>query len=120
MKQAIEEGYILDVLRGYHSFTMAFQVGKNAGGDDEVDQAKATKEVKSWVKLNPQTITQKAALIVEHFRANVAGLLDGHAKAMVVTDSRKAAVRHKARDRQIHRPKGLRLRHIGCVLRHRE
>lgn len=95
MKQAIEEGYILDVLRGYHSFTMAFQVGKNAGGDDEVDQAKATKEVKSWVKLNPQTITQKAALIVEHFRANVAGLLDGHAKAMVVTDSRKAAVRYK-------------------------
>lgn len=95
MKQAIEEGYILDVLRGYHSFTMAFQVGKNAGGDDEVDQAKATKEVKSWVKLNPQTITQKAALIVEHFRANVATLLDGHAKAMVVTDSRKAAVRYK-------------------------
>ena len=95
MKQAIEEGYILDVLRGYHSFSMAFQVGKNAGGDDEVDQAKATKEVKSWVKLNPQTITQKAALIVEHFRTNVAGLLEGHAKAMVVTDYRKAAVRYK-------------------------
>ena len=95
MKQAIEEGYILDVLRGYHSFTLAFQLGQNAGGGDEVDQAKATKEVKSWVKLHPQTISQKAALIVEHFRANVAGLLGGHAKAMVVTDSRKAAVRYK-------------------------
>ncbi len=95
MRQAIEEGYILDVLRGYHSFALAFQVAQKAGADEEVDQAKATKQVKSWVKLNPQTITQKSALIVEHFRDNVAGLLDSHAKAMVVTDGRKAAVRYK-------------------------
>jgi type I restriction enzyme, R subunit len=94
MKQAIEEGYILDVLTGYHSFKLAFQVGQNAAGG-EVDQAQATKEVMRWVKLNPQTITQKAAIIVEHFRENVADLVDGHAKAMVVTDSRKAAVRYK-------------------------
>jgi type I restriction enzyme, R subunit len=94
MKQAIEEGYILDVLTGYHSFKLAFQVGQNATGG-EVDQAQATKEVMRWVKLNPQTIAQKAAIIVEHFRENVAGLVDGHAKAMVVTDSRKAAVRYK-------------------------
>jgi len=94
MKQAIAEGYILDVLTGYHSFKLAFQVAQNAAGG-EVDQARATKEVMRWVKLNPQTIAQKAAIIVEHFRENVAGLLDGHAKAMVVTDSRKAAVRYK-------------------------
>ncbi|OBG12520.1 restriction endonuclease subunit R [Mycolicibacterium celeriflavum] len=95
MKQAIEEGYILDVLTGYHSFKLAFQVGQNAASEDEVDQAKATKEVMRWVKLNPQTIAQKAAIIVEHFHENVAHMLDGHAKAMVVTDSRKAAVRYK-------------------------
>lgn len=96
MRQAIEEGYILDVLRGYHSFDLAFQVSqKAAASGDEVDEAKATKEVKSWVKINPQTISQKSALIVEHFRNNVAGLLDGHAKAMVVTDLRKSAVRYK-------------------------
>lgn len=101
MKQAIEEGYILDVLRGYHSYAIAFQVAQNAltsatsGGDDEVDQAEASKQVMRWVKLNPQTIAQKAAIMVEHFRSNVAHLLDGHAKAMVVTDSRKAAVRYK-------------------------
>ncbi|MCH9733361.1 MAG: DEAD/DEAH box helicase family protein [Actinomycetia bacterium] len=94
MKQAIAEGYILDVLTGYHSFKLAFQVAQNAAGG-EVDQARATKEVMRWVKLNPQTIAQKAAIIVEHFRENVADLLDGHAKAMVVTDSRKAAVRYK-------------------------
>ncbi len=103
MRQAIEEGYILDVLTGYHSFKLAFQVGKNAsgggggggGGVEEVDQAKATKEVMRWVKLNPQTIAQKAAIIVEHFHDNIAGLLDGHAKAMVVTELRKSAVRYK-------------------------
>jgi len=95
MKQAIEEGYILDVLTGYHSFKLAFRIGQNATHAGEVDQAQATKEVMRWVKLNPQTITQKAAIIVEHFRSNVADLLDGHAKAMVVTDSRKAAVRYK-------------------------
>ncbi|KNA90501.1 type I restriction endonuclease [Gordonia sp. w5E2] len=102
MKQAIEEGYILDVLTGYHSFKLAFQIGQNVahgagtdGGDGEVDQAEATKAVMKWVKLNPQTIAQKSAIIVEHFRENVANLLDGHAKAMVVADSRKAAVRYK-------------------------
>ncbi len=95
MKQAIEEGYILDVLTGYHCFKLAFRIGQNAGGGDEVDQAQATKEVMRWVKLNPQTIAQKSAIIVEHFHDNVADLLDGHAKAMVVADSRKAAVRYK-------------------------
>jgi len=96
MRQAIEEHYILDVLTGYHSFKLAFQIGQNAaGGGGEVDQAQATKQVMRWVKLNPQTIAQKAAIIIEHFHDNVARLLDSHAKAMVVTDSRKAAVRYK-------------------------
>ncbi|MFN8106662.1 MAG: type I restriction endonuclease [Nocardioidaceae bacterium] len=95
MKQAIEEGYILDVLRGYHSFQMAFKVAGTADTEVEVDQSEATMRVKRWVKLNPQTIAQKSALIVEHFRENVAGLLEGHAKAMVVSGSRLAAVRYK-------------------------
>jgi type I restriction enzyme R subunit len=95
MKQAIEEGYILDVLRGYHSFRMAFKVAGTADAEVEVDQAEATLRVKRWVKLNPQTIAQKSALIVEHFHENVAGLLEGHAKAMVVSDSRLAAIRYK-------------------------
>ena len=73
MKQAIEEGYILDVLRGYHSFQMAFKVAGTADAEVEVDQAEATLRVKRWVKLNPQTIAQKSALIVEHFHENVAG-----------------------------------------------
>jgi type I restriction enzyme R subunit len=94
MKQAIEEGYILDVLRGYHSFQMAFKVAGSASTEVEVDQSEATMRVKRWVRLNPQTIAQKSALIVEHFHENVAGLLEGHAKAMVVADSRLAAIRY--------------------------
>jgi type I restriction enzyme R subunit len=110
MKQAIEEGYILDVLPGYHAFDTAFQIAKNASngklkpakpGEDVqadeklVDQSAATKGLMRWVKLHPTNIGQKVQIIVEHFRSNVEPLLDGHAKAMVVTDSRKAAVRYK-------------------------
>jgi type I restriction enzyme R subunit len=95
MKQAIEEGFILDVLRGYQSFQLAFRVAGAAESETEVDQAEATKRVKQWVKLNPQTIAQKSALIVEHFRENVTAQLEGHAKAMVVADSRLAAIRYK-------------------------
>lgn len=101
MKQAIEEGYILDVLRGYQTWDTAFEIARNTPGTqmttdgDLVDSAAATKGLMRWVKLHPTNIGQKVQIIVEHFRTNVAHLLEGHAKAMVVTDSRKAAVRYK-------------------------
>ncbi|MEJ5914497.1 type I restriction endonuclease subunit R [Pseudokineococcus sp. 1T1Z-3] len=103
MKQAIEEQYILDVLPGYQTYATAFRVAQQAtdgtlttvDADELVDEAAATKGLMRWVRLHPTNIAQKVAIIVEHFRENVAGLLDGHAKAMVVTDSRKAAVRYK-------------------------
>lgn len=109
MKQAIEEGFILDVLRGYQTYDTAFQIaltvdspvldrkGTGSGGADHdlVDQAAATKGLMRWVALHPTNIAQKVEIIVEHFRTNIAHLLGGHAKAMVVTSSRKAAVRYK-------------------------
>ena len=60
-----------------------------------MDKSKAVKSVMNWVQLHPTNIAQKVAIIVEHFRENVVWRLDGHAKAMVVTSSRKAAVRYK-------------------------
>ncbi len=60
-----------------------------------VDESAAVKGLMRWVKLHPTNIGQKVQIIVEHFRSNVEGVLGGHAKAMVVTDSRKAAVRYK-------------------------
>lgn len=97
MKQAIEEGFILDVLRGYRTYKMYFDLGEKIEGslNAEVDETKAKKEVMQWVKVNPKTIAQKAAIIVEHFRENVAHLLDGAAKAMVVSPNRLGAVRYK-------------------------
>ena len=97
MQQAIEEGYILDVLQNYTPYKLAFKLAHNGQAYDEteVDQAAAVKGLLRWVRLHPYNISQKVQIIVEHFRANVQGLLDGHAKAMVVTGSRKEAVRYK-------------------------
>ncbi|OKJ52881.1 type I restriction endonuclease subunit R [Streptomyces sp. CB02115] len=97
MKQAIEEGYILDVLKGYQSYDTALKIaGKAASGDGgEVEEATARKGLMRWVQLHPTNISQKVQIIVEHFHANVAYLLEGKAKAMVVTDWRKSAVKYK-------------------------
>ena len=94
MQQAIEEGFILDVLRNYTSYSTAYQLATSDDAKD-VDSKKATKSLIRWAKLHPTSIAQKVTIIVEHFRENVEQLIGGHAKAMVVCDSRKAAVRYK-------------------------
>ncbi len=97
MQQAIEEGFILDVLQNYTPYKLAFRLAHNGKDydDAEVDRSTAMKGLMQWVRLHPYNISQKVAIIVEHFRANVVELLDGRAKAMVVTGSRKEAVRYK-------------------------
>lgn len=109
MKQAIEEEFILDVLRGYRTYKMYFDLGEKVAGslDVKVDETKAKKSVMQWVRVNPTTIAQKAAIIVEHFRDNVAHLLDGSAKAMVVSPNRLGAVRYKREIDRYIRSKGL-------------
>ncbi|RRR67135.1 MAG: type I restriction endonuclease subunit R [Candidatus Viridilinea halotolerans] len=97
MQQAIEEGYILDVLTNYTPYRLAFRLAHHGQEYDqaEVDQAQAMKGLMRWVRLHPYNISQKVQIIVEHFRENVQRLMKGHAKAMVVTGSRKEAVRYK-------------------------
>ncbi|MCU1591969.1 MAG: restriction endonuclease subunit [Frankiales bacterium] len=97
MQQAIEEEFILDVLLNYTSYKTAFLLAQNAESQETVDESQATRSLLRWVKLHPTNIAQKVAIIVEHFRENVEPLLGGEAKAMVVTDSRKAAVRYKTK-----------------------
>jgi type I restriction enzyme R subunit len=97
MRQAIEEGFILDVLRNYTPYRLAFRLaheGKELD-DKEVERDAALKGIMRWVRLHPYNISQKVQIVVEHFRENVAPLLDGHAKAMVVLGSRVEAVRWK-------------------------
>ena len=97
MQQAIEEGFILDVLKNYTPYRLAFKLVHNGReyDDEEVEKSEALKQVMRWVRLHPYNISQKVSIIVEHFIENVAGRLDGKAKAMVVTGSRKEAVRYK-------------------------
>ena len=94
MRQAIEEGFILDVLKGYVTYDLAFKL-EQAGPDIDVKSGKARKKIFQYANLHPTSIGQKIAIIVEHFRKHVMHLLNDQAKAMVVTDSRKAAVRYK-------------------------
>jgi type I restriction enzyme, R subunit len=95
MRQAIEESFILDVLKTYTAYKVAFSLAH--GGQQieskEVDKSEAMKGIMGWVRLHEYNIAQRVQVVVEHFRKHVAGLLDGKAKAMVVTGSRKEAVR---------------------------
>ena len=97
MRQAIEEGFILDVLKNYTPYKLAFRLAHDGADYDEktVERAAAVKRLMGWVKLHPYNISQKVQIVVEHFREYVAPLLSGHAKAMVVVGSRVEAVRWK-------------------------
>jgi type I restriction enzyme R subunit len=95
MRQAIEEGFILDVLRNYTSYGVAFKLA-NGGqelDDEEVERSAAMKSLMSWVRLHPYNIAQKVQIVIEHFRNTIAPLLEGTGKAMVVVGSRIEAVR---------------------------
>ncbi len=95
MRQAIEEGFILDALNNYTSYSLAFKLANEGKELDEkeVERSEAMKGIMRWVKLHPYNIAQKVQVVVEHFRENVAPLLNGKAKAMVVVGSRLEAVR---------------------------
>jgi type I restriction enzyme R subunit len=95
MQQAIEEKFILDVLQNYVSYKVAFKLANEGKelSDQEVEHSAAMKGLMKWVRLHPYNIAQKVKIVVEHFRENVAPLLEGKAKAMVVTASRQEAVR---------------------------
>ena len=96
MRQAIEEEYILDVLQNYTSYKVAYQLAQKVEASDvEVDSQKARVKLGRWVRLHDYNIAQKVKEIVEHFRGTVMGLLGGQAKGMIVTGSRKEAVRFK-------------------------
>ena len=95
MRQAIEEGFILDVLQNYTSYKMAFRLAHDGKemDDQEVERSAAMKGIMGWIRLHPYNIAQKVQVVVEHFRELVSPLLGGRAKAMVVVASRVEAVR---------------------------
>ncbi len=95
MRQAIEEGFILDVLNGFVPYQTAFNLAKQVEDSKRVSSKAAKRALAQWMSLHPTNVTQKVQFIIEHFSHNVAHRLDGKAKAMVVTSSRAAAIRYK-------------------------
>lgn len=102
MRQAIEEGFIMDVLLNYTTYKRFFGLIKQVENDPEVPRKKAAKALSRYLELHPVNIDQVVSVIVEHFRLYVMSEMGGRAKAMVVTGSRLAAVKYKlAFDRYI-------------------
>jgi type I restriction enzyme, R subunit len=95
MRQAIEEGFILDVLASYTTYQTFWRIEKAIADDPAYDSAKAKRAIARFVSLHPYQLAQKAEIIVEHFREHTAHKIGGKAKAMVVTSSRLHAVRYK-------------------------
>lgn len=95
MRQAIEEGFILDVLQHYTTYNTFFKLAKKIHEDPELDKRKAAKELVRFLHLHPTNVEQKTAVIVEHFRQHVSNMLAGRAKAMVVTASRASVMQYK-------------------------
>lgn len=95
MKQAIEEGFILDVLANYVTYKQYFRLLCTADSGIELPKHKAKKELMRFVNLHTSAISQKVEIIIEHFQSVTRHKIGGYAKAMVVTNSREAAVRYK-------------------------
>lgn len=94
MQQAIEEGFILDVLKNYMTYDMYYKIVKKATDDPEVKSSKGMKAIARYESLHPHNLSQKAAIMIEHFLNTTRYKLGGKAKAMVVTSSRLHAVRY--------------------------
>ena len=94
MRQAIEEGFIMDVLANYTTYKTCYKVAKNIPDNPEVPASKAMKLIRRYAELHPYNIAQKAAIIVETFREVTSKAIGGKGKMMVVTASRLAAVRY--------------------------
>jgi type I restriction enzyme R subunit len=95
MRQAIEEGFILDVLTNYTTYATYYRLLKAAEDDPALPKKKAARALAKFMSLHPHNIEQKTEVILEHFRRSVMHRLGGRAKAMVVTSSRLHAVRYK-------------------------
>jgi type I restriction enzyme, R subunit len=92
MRQAIEEGFILDVLKHYTPYKVLWKVASKARDDMEVEKSKASQAIAKYVSQHPRTLAEKARIIVEHFHGTVRHKIAGQAKAMVVCPSREQAV----------------------------
>ena len=106
MKQAIEEGFILDVLQNYTEYSTFYQINKEIEEDPRCKTNEAKRQIARFIELHDTNIAQRVEVIVEHFRTTVMQELDGQAKAMVVTPSRQSAVKYRQAFEEYTKKKG--------------
>jgi type I restriction enzyme R subunit len=106
MRQAIEEGFILDVLKNYTSYQEYYKFTKAIQDDPELNKKKAVKAIGRFASLHPVSLAQKTEVMIEHFRQITMKKIGGKAKAMVVTGSRKHALRYYLEFKEYIREKG--------------
>ena len=94
MKQAIEEGFILDVLQNYTEYETFYRLNKEVEDDPRCKTNEAKRQIARFIELHDTNIAQRIEVIVEHFRTTVMPELGGQAKAMVITPSRQSAVKY--------------------------
>ena len=94
MRQAIEEGFIMDVLKNYMTYKTCYKIARSTEDNPEVPSSKAVKTIKRYASLHPHNLQQKTAIIIEQFREITKNKINGKGKAMVVTSSRLHAVRY--------------------------
>ena len=94
MRQAIEEGFILDVLKNYVTYKNYYKIIKTIADDPQIETSSGVRAIKKYESLHPHNIAQKTAIMIEHFREVTKNQIGGRAKAMVVTASRLHAVRY--------------------------
>lgn len=94
MRQAIQEGFILDVLKHYRTYKTYYKIRKEIEDDPELNKKKANQAIGRYLSLHPHNISQKVAIIIEHFREVVSKKIGGKAKAMLVAGSREHALRY--------------------------
>ena len=95
MKQAIEEGFILDVLQNFTEYKTFYQINKEIEEDPRCKTVEAKRQIARFVELHETNIAQRIEVIIEHFRTTVMNELGGMAKAMVITQSRASAVKYR-------------------------
>ncbi len=107
MRQAIEEGFILDVLKNYVTYETYWRIASAKSEDPELEKKKASRAAVRFVELHPYNIAQKVEIILDHYLKFTAKKIGGRGKAMVVTSSRKAAVRYKEAFDKMLKKKGI-------------
>ncbi|MFK7050836.1 Type I restriction enzyme EcoR124II R protein [Flavobacterium columnare] len=112
MRQAIEEGFILDVLENYTSYATFYKLIKASEEDPKVERKKAARALGRFMRLHPHNIAQKTEVMVEHFYQSTRHKIGGKAKAMVVTGSRLEAVRYKQSFDEVIKAKGYNIKSL--------